>query len=59
MKMAIPINFRENFQKSYIGRIRKNPRIHPSYHFCDFFKSDNLGLKMKFLKFLGIHPKSS
>ena len=29
----------------------------PSYNFHDFsHKNDNLGLKMKVLKFLGIHP---
>ena len=30
--------FCEKFQKSYIGWIRKNPRIHPSYLFCDFLQ---------------------
>ena len=35
----------------------KNPGIIPSYRFCDFFlKNDNLGLKMKILKFLEIQP---
>ena len=28
--------FLENFWKSYIGWIRENPRIHPSYDLCDF-----------------------
>ena len=44
---------RENFQKkSYIGLIRKNPENHPNYDFCDFTsKNDNLGLKLKILKF--------
>ena len=28
--------FREKFKNSYIGRIRKHPRIHPSYPYCDF-----------------------
>ena len=36
---------------------RKNPGIHPSYHFYDFpLKNDNLDLKMKILKFLEIQP---
>ena len=29
-------DFCEKFQKSYIGWIRKNPRIHPTYHFSIF-----------------------
>ena len=27
---------RENFKKSYKGRIRKNPEIHFTYNFWDF-----------------------
>ena len=39
----------------HVGRIRKNPGIHPGYHFYDFsLKNDNLGSKMKILKVLGI-----
>ena len=43
--------FAENKKKSYKGSIRKNPRICPSYHFCDFPGKIgiklNLGIKMK------------
>ena len=28
--------FREKFQISYLERIRKNPKIHPSYNFSNF-----------------------
>ena len=49
--------FREKFQKSYVEWIRQNPRIRPSYSFCDFSsKNVNLGLKLDILKFLGIQP---
>jgi len=35
----------------------ENPGIQPCYHFYDFsLKNDNLGLKIKNLKFLGIEP---
>ena len=45
-------------KKTYIGWIGKNPRIYPGYDFCDFrSKIDNLDLKLKNLKFLGIQPK--
>ena len=46
----------ENFWKSYIGWISKNPEIRPSYHFS--FKNENSTLqkrlKMKIYKFLEI-----
>ena len=36
----------------------ENLEIHPSNNFSDFFlKNDNLGLKMKILKFLRIQPR--
>ena len=39
------------------GHFRKNPGIHPGYHFYDFYlNNDNLGLTIKVLKFLGIWP---
>ena len=41
--------FSTKSRNSYIGWIRQNPGIHPSYPFCDFsFKNDNLGSKLKF-----------
>ena len=41
----------------YIRWIRTNPRIHPIYHFFRFsLKNDDLGLKIKILKFLRIQP---
>ena len=46
------------WRKSYLGWIRKNPEILPSYHSYDFsLKNDNLGLKIAILKFLGIQPR--
>ena len=42
-----------------MGSIRKYPKIHPRYHFRDFsILNDNLGLKMKIWKFLGIQPRN-
>ena len=36
------ITFSDNKQNSYVGWIRKNPGIHPSYHFYDFpLKNEN------------------
>ena len=49
--------FHEKFEKSYIRWTRKYPRIQPSYYLSDFPENDNLGLKMKILKFLGIELK--
>ena len=35
----------------------QNPELYPSYHFYDFsFKNDNLDLKLKIFKFIGIQP---
>ena len=40
-----------------IYRANTYPGIQPSYHYFDFpIKNDNLGKKMKILKFLGIQP---
>ena len=44
----------EKMRKSYRGWIRKNPRIHPSFHFCELTTHD---LKMKILKVYGIQPR--
>ena len=44
--------FNKKLGKSYIGWVRKNPGIHPSYHFCDFrSKMAYLGYKLKFWNF--------
>ena len=38
--------------------MNQNSGIYPSYNFHDFsLKNDNLGSKIKILKFLGIQPK--
>ena len=38
----------------------KNWGIQPCYHFYDSsLENDNLGLKTKFFKFLGIHPNNT
>ena len=42
--------------KTYIGRNRGNPGIHPSYHFYDFPSKLQLRLKMEFLEWLEIQP---
>ena len=42
-------------KKMLIGWIRKNQRIHPRYHFCDF-SSKMATLAWKFIFFLGIQP---
>ena len=45
------------FKIIYRGNSSGNLGIHPTYHFCHFpSKNDNLGLKMKILKILGIQP---
>ena len=46
----------KNSKQLYIGWIRKNPEIHPTYHFCDFPQKCQFRLKMKISKFLGMHP---
>ena len=62
LKMAIPIMdiFVKNFEthiQGPLGGIRNNSRIYLKYHFCDLsLKNNNLGFKMKILKFLGIRP---
>ena len=57
LEMAIPMmafNVK-NFEKKV--NLWKSG-MDPSYNFHDFsHKNDNLGLKMKVLKFLGIHPR--
>ena len=41
-----------NLWKSYIGWIRKNPRIQPNYHFCHFLsKIAIIGSKLKLWNF--------
>ena len=56
LKPSSKWSYSENQRKSNVGGIRENPGIHPSYHFMIFPQNDNLGLKMKILKFLGIQP---
>ena len=47
--------FVEHFKIIYVGWIRKNPSIHPSYYFLWFsLENDNSGLNMNILKFLEI-----
>ena len=48
-------SFSGKSRKSYLGRIRKDPRIHPSYYFCDF-PSKMADLGWKILNFLRIQP---
>ena len=35
-KIFVTAIFVTDSKKSYIGRPRENPGIHPSYHLCDF-----------------------
>ena len=51
----IRLNSERNFKKSYIGRIRKNPRIHHGYHFRDFPPKMRLE-NLKFLNFSEFRP---
>ena len=48
---------RENFEKSYLGWIRKIRKFILVIILFSL-KNDNLGLQMKILKFLGIQPTS-
>ena len=48
-------SFSGKSRKSYLRRIRKDPRIHPTYRFCDF-PSKMTDLGSKFLNFLKIQP---
>ena len=43
--------FHENFWKTNIGWIRKNPRIHPSYHCCDFSLNVRISAILRILPF--------